>query len=82
MSICHYLTGIATLLIGLQLFSPAIVDANVKLGLSHPVASNSSSSLASHTQDLPSFVRLQAPSPSFNPPNNGGPDYSRASGTR
>ena len=82
MSIYHYLTGIATLLIGLQLFSPALVDANVKLGLSHPVASNSSSSLASAPQNLPNLVLLQASNPSFNPPNNGGPDYSRASGTR
>ncbi|MEW6491779.1 MAG: hypothetical protein AB1589_04410 [Cyanobacteriota bacterium] len=81
MSICHCLTGIATLLIGLQLFSPAIVDANVKLGLSHPIASNSSF-LTSDTQDLPNLVLLKPSNPSFHPPNNGGPDYSRASGTR
>lgn len=81
MCICRYWTGIATLLIGLQLFSPAIVDANVKLGLSHPIASNSSF-IAFDSQDLPNWMHLNSSNSSFNPPNNGRPDYTRASGTR
>lgn len=80
MCLCLRLTSIATLLIGLQLFAPKLIDAQGELSSltssSSAVASSGSTFQGSNQANLSSFSK------EFNPPDNGGPDNTRGSGTR
>ncbi|NEQ22419.1 MAG: hypothetical protein F6K28_25190 [Microcoleus sp. SIO2G3] len=82
---CSYLrlTSIATLLIGLQLFTPKLIDAPGKLSPLTLSSSNSSviASSGSTSQGL-QLANLTSFSKEFDPPDNGGPDNTRGSGTR
>ena len=82
---CSYLsvTSIATLLIGLQLFAPKLIDASGNLS-SLTLSSSNSSVIASSDSTAPTFnqANLTSFSKEFDPPDNGGPDNTRGSGTR
>ena len=81
MCLCHRFTGIATLIIGLQLFNPMLIGVNRDFSLSHKAASNSS--LIASPSKVPSRLAHAKPSKdTFNPPDNQGPDSTRGSGTR
>jgi len=80
---CVYvrLTGIATLLIGLLLFSQKVVDAKVKFDGNHGITSKTlfvaSNPKVSEWQALVNPVNQE-----FEPLDNGGPGNTRGSGTR
>lgn len=80
---CIYLrlTGIASLLIGLQLFSPKLVDTQVKLSQINNVSSNQLVAV-SNTNGAQRIDLSNQFSKDFNPPDNSGPDNTRGSGTR
>ena len=78
---CLHFTGIATLIIGLQLFTSTLIDVNWKLGLTNNVSSNSSF-VASNSKDSPMVALMNPSNHSFHPPDNEGPDNTRGSGTR
>jgi hypothetical protein len=81
MCTCYRFTGIATLIIGLQLFSSTLIDMTWEFGFNNTVSSHSS--LVASTSNDSSRVALINPSNhSFNPPDNQGPDITRGSGTR
>jgi hypothetical protein len=75
------LTSLATLLIGLQLFAPKIVDAKVEFILPNKIASNQSF-VASNSNNSQRLTPIPQASSDFLPPDNGGPDMTRGSGTR
>jgi hypothetical protein len=83
MCLCLRLTSIATLLIGLQLFAPKLIDAQGKLSSLDQSSSNSSvvASSGGTSQGLKQ-ANLSSFNGEFNPPDNGGPDNTRGSGTR
>jgi hypothetical protein len=83
MCLCLRLSSIATLLIGLQLFAPKLIDAQVKLS-SLTSSSSNSSVVASSESTLQGLKQdnLSSFSKEFDPPDNGGPDNTRGSGTR
>jgi len=83
MCLCLRLTSIATLLIGLQLFAPKLIDAQGELGSLTSSSSNSSvvASSGSRVQGS-NQANLSSFSKEFDPPDNGGPDNTRGSGTR
>lgn len=75
------LTGIATLLIGLLLFSLKVVDAKVELNVVH----NSSVQplfVASNPELTQWQTQTIQTNQEFEPFNNGGPSNTRGSGTR
>lgn len=83
MCLCLRLTSIATLLIGLQLFAPKLIDDQGELS-SLTSSSSNSSVVASSGSTLQALKRpnLSSLNGEFNPPDNGGPDNTRGSGTR
>jgi len=74
-------TGIAILLIGLQLLSPKILNAKVELGLPN-IISSTPSFVAVNDNSSPTLNQIAQGSSDFDPPDNGGPDNTRGSGTR
>lgn len=81
MSILLNLTGIATLLLGLQLFTPGIVHATEEASFSINMPSN----IYWFTPDFQSSqqrVGNQCNHKDYEPPDKGGPDGTRGSGTR
>lgn len=81
MWICLRLTGIATLLIGLQLFSSKMVDAKVEIGVFNNTSSNQSF-VTSNTFGSQRLNQVAPSSTDFEAPDNGGPDNTRGCGTR
>ncbi len=81
MCLCHRFTGIATLIIGLQLFNPMLIDINLELGKPHKISSNPSF-VASNTKASPKLALTNQSNHPFNPPDNQGPDNTLGSGTR
>jgi hypothetical protein len=81
MWICLRLTGIATLLIGLQLFSSKMVDAKVEIGVFNNTSSNQSF-VTSNTFGSQRLNQVAPSSTDFEAPDNGGPDTTRGCGTR
>lgn len=80
---CTYLrlTGITTLLISLQLFSPKLADTQVELNQSNNILSNQLVAV-SNTNGSQRIDLSNQFSKDFNPPDNSGPDNTRGSGTR
>jgi len=81
MCIYFRITSIATLLIGLQLFSLKLVDSQVALDLANNDSLNqsliSSNTNSDQKIDTSSLTRSE-----FQPHVDGGPDHTRGSGTR
>lgn len=75
MCTCYRFTGIATLLIGLQLFSSTLIDVNWEFGLNNLL-------VASTHKDSSQPTLINHSNHSFNPPDNQGPDITQGSGTR
>jgi hypothetical protein len=80
---CVYVkaTGIATLLVGLLLFSLKVVDVKVKFDVAH----NSSSQplLVASNPELTGWkAQIIQSNQEFEPFNNGGPRNTRGTGTR
>jgi hypothetical protein len=82
MRTCLRLIGIASLLIGFQLFSSKLITSKVKLSLVNNNISFQQSFVASNTNDSGRFERINQFSKDFEPRDNGGPDHTRGSGTR
>lgn len=80
---CVYLRfiGIASLLIGLQLFTPKLVETRLGLGQINNISSNASF-VASSTKGSQKLALTAHSSKVFQPPDRGGPDITRGSGTR
>jgi hypothetical protein len=75
-------TSIATLLIGLQLFSPKMLQTKAELGIPNSNASNYSY-IASNSHISQELALGEATSSEdFTPPDNGHPNNTRGSGTR
>jgi hypothetical protein len=81
MCICLRLSSLATLLVGLQLFAPKLVDAKVEFSFSNKIAANQSF-VASHGNSSQGATVLPQANTDFLPTDNGGPDMTRGSGTR
>ena len=81
MCICLRLTGIASLLIGLHLFSLKLADTRVELSQINNVSPNQLVA-ASNTNGSQRIDLSNQFSKDFNPPDNSGPDNTRGSGTR
>jgi hypothetical protein len=81
MRIYLHLTGIASLLIGLQLLNPKIVVPTVELSQANNISSHQSL-VISDTTNSQEFNRIAHLGKDFEPRDNGGPDYTRGSGTR
>jgi hypothetical protein len=81
MCICLRLTGIASLLIGLHLFSPKLADTQVELSQINNVSPNQLVAV-SNTNGSQRIDLSNQFSKDFNPPDNSGPDNTRGSGTR
>jgi hypothetical protein len=81
MCICLRLTGIASLLIGLHLFSLKLADTQVELSQINNVSPNQLVA-ASNTNGSQRIDLSNQFSKDFNPPDNSGPDNTRGSGTR
>jgi xanthine/uracil permease len=81
MYICPRLTGIVTLLIGLQLFSPIIAEAEVQ-----PHHTNNLSEkqlvVAAKATNSPVLDKMMESIQVFVPPDNEGPNSTQGSGTR
>jgi hypothetical protein len=78
---CLRFASIASLLIGLQLFSPKIVAPKLAIIQSNNTSSHQSfvASNSNNSQAIPLLANF---GDDFEPPDNGGPDYTRGSGTR
>ncbi len=74
-------TGIASLLIGLQLIIPTVLPGNAELGLPNKISSNSSF-VTSNSNSSAKLAPINQSMQSFIPPDNGGPDITRGCGTR
>lgn len=81
MLICLRITGIATLLIGFQLLVPTVCQSKVEFPLS-PNISSKQILIASHEKGSQGLDEIARTSSGFLPQDNGGPDYTRGSGTR
>lgn len=81
MCLCHRFTGIATLIIGLQLFNPMLIDMNLGLGKPHKISSNSLF-VASNSKASPKVALINQSNYPFNPLDNEGPNNTLGSGTR
>ena len=81
MCICLRLTGIASLLIGLHLFSLKLADTRVELSQINNVSPNQLVA-ASNSNGSQRIALSNQFSKDFNPPDNSGPDNTRGSGTR
>ncbi len=81
MSVCLRLASVATLLIGLQLFSPKMVEAKVETNLSNNVPANQLLAVA-NSRVLQRLDETAQAKRKFEPPDNGGPDNTQGSGTR
>ncbi|MCA1993275.1 MAG: hypothetical protein LDL41_14735 [Coleofasciculus sp. S288] len=81
MRICLRFTGIATLLIGLQLVAPKLVEAKLHANLSNTISANQLA-IASTGMGSPMLDKLTHPIQEFTPPDNSGPDITQGSGTR
>jgi hypothetical protein len=81
MSVCLRLASVATLLIGLQLFSPKMVEAKVETNLSNNVPANQLLAVA-NSRVLQGLDETAQAKRKFEPPDNGGPDNTQGSGTR
>jgi hypothetical protein len=81
MCIYFRLTSIATLLIGLQLFSLKLVDAKMELGLTNNHSLNQSL-ISSNSHSSERLNTIPGTISDFQPQVIGGPDYTRGSGTR
>lgn len=75
------LIGITTLLIGLHLFSPKLVNTAVEPSQTNNIPS-SQSFVASKVKGSQRLSLIANSSRDFEPPDNGGPDITRGSGTR
>lgn len=75
--------GTTILLIGLQLLSPKLANTKVELSHSHTnnIPSNQSF-VASKVKGSQRASLIANTSQGFEPPDNGGPDITRGSGTR
>lgn len=81
MRICPHFIGIATLLIGSQLFNLTLVEAKLDLTLASNISLNQG--LVASSSKNSQMLNQTTPSNSgFEPPDNGGPDNTQASGTR
>lgn len=78
---CLRLSGIASLLIGLQLLAPKIVIPTVEMSQANNISSHQSL-VTSATTNSREFNQMAHLSKDFEPRDNGGPDYTRGSGTR
>ncbi len=78
MRICPRFSSIATLLIGLQVLNPTIVETKVEIRLSSNISSNQFLVAASGNDSQ----MLAQSNSGFEPPDNGGPDKTQGSGTR
>jgi hypothetical protein len=74
---CLHFTRIATLLIGLYIFSPNIGDAKLEASTSHQ-----GFLVAFPENNSPKLDRVAQGNSEFEPPDKGGPDITRGSGTR
>ncbi|HBB33278.1 MAG TPA: hypothetical protein DDZ80_01860 [Cyanobacteria bacterium UBA8803] len=72
---CIRATGIAALLISLELFIPKIVDAKVTINLPNNISLEQVFLTAN-------IAPTELSTSIFNPPDKGGPKRSRSSGTR
>ncbi|MEP0798689.1 hypothetical protein [Funiculus sociatus] len=81
MSNCRKLTGIATLLIGLQLFIPQIAAAKVNIIVTTDSLSSSLSIDADAKNSLKSAMETGAEQP-YDPGDNGGPSTTQGGGRR
>lgn len=78
---CHRFTSIATLIIGLQVFSSTLIDFHREVGISHKLFSTSSL-IASTAHESSRLSLMNQSNQLFTPPDNGGPDITQGSGTR
>lgn len=78
---CLYFTGILTLLIGLQLFSPRLVHPQGELSLTNNAPLNPSF-VSENGNGSQILTQITQESSDFEAPNNAGPDNTRGSGTR
>lgn len=81
MRICPHLTGIATLLIGSQLFNLTLVEAKLDISLASNISSNQVL-VAFSSNGSQMLDQIAQSNSGFEPPDNGGPDDTQASGTR
>ena len=75
------LTSIATLLLGFQLLIPTVFTPQVELNLANNISSKQIV-IASHEKGSQALDKITQASSGFFPQDNGGPDYTRGSGTR
>ena len=76
-----YLTSIATLLVGLYLLMPTEFYPKLELNLSNNI-SLKQMVVASNDRSSQGLDKIVQTSSGFLPQDNGGPDYTRGSGTR
>lgn len=81
MRICLSITGIATVIIGLHLFSPKLSDAKAEFGIPYNNLSHQSW-ITSRNNTSKGLELIDGSSQEFEPRDNGGPAITRGSGTR
>jgi hypothetical protein len=81
MRICPRFSSIATLLIGLHVLNPTIVETKVEISLSSNISSNHFL-VAASGNDSQMLAQIAQSNSGFEPPDNGGPDKTQGSGTR
>ncbi len=75
------LTSIATLLIAFQLLIPTVFHPKLELHLANNISSKQIV-IASNDKGSQGLDKIAQTSSGFLPQDNGGPDYTRGSGTR